>query len=1092
MPKDNVITEQIGLIDLNMDWDSVFAQDVDEGKENSIPDALIKCLNARGKVDIEYIEEITGCAKKDIISALRGSIFQNPDKWGECYYKGWETADEYLSGNLIRKWEAAQEANNKYNNIFKANTDAIIKVMPPSVTYEDIYVTLGSPWVPTDIIDDFIKFMFPIRNSVINAVYKHRRDRAEQMFADMMGVRHNKLTSSWEIPHKSYYLQNYANRHRFGTSKINGINILEKSLNMKEAIIYKEVDADTKSGKKNVVDETETLIALEKQKALIREFREWVWKDSVRRARLEEIYESRFSCIKRRVFNGAFLELPDLSDKIGLYPYQKNAVARIIFTPNTLLAHDVGSGKTLVMIVAGHELKRIGLSKKNLFVVPNNIVSQWQTMYADMYPGARVLVVEPGNFSAGKRQIMLERIRDEEYDGIIMAASCFDLIKVSKAMQISFLEKRKKELTDSQPRGNRQIGAVNRQVAAITKKIENLKEKPDEDGIFFEDLGVTRLFVDEAHYYKNVPISTKLECVPGININGSEKCASMLAKTRVVHAQNDGAGIIMATGTPIANSITDVFTFQQYLQYGELSLLGLQTFDSWLGMFAEQKTEFEIDVDTTQYRMATRFSKFHNLPELTSLFGEIADFHNIDKTVGIPDCDGYEDIVIARSTEFDNFLGTISVRAEEVRKGVVPRTQDNMLKITVDGRRGALDLRLVSDVTEPYNKSEACAVRVADIYHSTRGKRLTQLIFCDQSVSQSKFNVYDDLRARLIGRGVDPDEIAYIHSARTDKEREKLFEKVRKGVIRILIGSTFKLGLGVNIQDRLFALHHLDVPWRPADMVQREGRMLRQGNMNDTVHIFRYVKEGSFDAYSWQLLETKQRFICELLSGLLTARSGSDIEDTVLDYAEVKAIAVGNQDIKERVEMSNELSRLVTLRRKFTENRLLIEADQVKIPININKLKAILDDVSADREFVAKSERNINPELRKAIREKIDAAVAVSFMRSQPRDIMTYRGFRLVIPAYMEYDKPCLMIIRKGTYRIELNDGNNVGNLIRIDNAIDGLDKRIAEVQSEIKDLERKYSDNIIALQKKDEYSDEIAELEKRLKAMDKSLGVKK
>lgn len=833
--------KEVTRMDLPLDWENAFTGDsrTQGVHTENIPDALIMSLSNLGRVDIEYISSVTGEDCKTIICALKGSIYQNPDTWGECFYKGWETADEYLSGNLMRKWHTAQKANAEYKGYFKDNIRALKKILPDTVAAKDIYITLGSPWVPIDIIDDFITHILNLKNNGYS------------------GTKHDELTGTWEIPQKSDYRYrcSVAATHTYGTSRMPALYILERTLNMKTVAVTDEVICHTNtSGVKRVINKSETVLALEKQQKMIKAFQRWVWNDDKRKERLEIIFENNFSCVRRRIFDGSFLDFPKMSPSVNLYPHQKNAVARILFSPNTLLTHDVGSGKTYIMIAAGMELKRMGLSRKNLYVVPNNIVGQWEKLFSVMYPDCKLLCVEPKNFTPTKREAVLEQIRDKDFDGIIMAYSCFEQIPLSKDFYTEQLQETLDKISELASNTNKATSKLERKKEAVRKALSTLELAMDNmyDTVYFDELGITRLFVDEAHNYKNVPIETKVDKVLGISSKGSKKCRDMMDKVRLVQKQNNGGGVVMATGTPITNSITDAFVMQKYLQSGELGMLDLQSFDSWIGMFAERVTEFEIDVDTSSYRLATRFAKFHNLPELTALLSSIADFHQVDSSVGIPDFDGYKDALISKTSEFTAYLDDISARAELVRKGIVSRSDDNMLKITTDGRKAALDIRLVEPNTSFTYQSKVarCAENVFDIYCETQSDKSTQLIFCDSSTPKSGFNVYDEVKRLLIGMGVTSEEIAFIHDAGTESKREKLFSKLRSGNVRILIGSTFKLGLGVNIQNKLIALHHLDVPWRPADMTQREGRILRQGNENKKVYIYRYITEGSFDAYS--------------------------------------------------------------------------------------------------------------------------------------------------------------------------------------------------------------------------------------------------
>ena len=895
---------------------------------------------------------------------------------------------------------------------------------------------------------------------------------------------------------KDEYRCSVAATHTYGTSRMPALYILERTLNMKTVAVTDEVICHTNaSGVKRVINKSETLLALEKQQKMIKAFQRWVWKDDKRKKRLEIIFENNFSCVRRRIFDGSFLDFPTMSPSVNLYPHQKNAVARILFSPNTLLAHDVGSGKTYIMIAAGMELKRMGLSRKNLYVVPNNIVGQWEKLFSVMYPDSKLLCVEPKNFTPTKRESVLEQIRDEDFDGIIMAYSCFEQIPLSKDFYTEQLQETLDKISELASNTNKATSKLERKKEAVRKALSSLELAMDNmyDIVYFDELGITRLFVDEAHNYKNVPIETKVDKVLGISSKSSKKCRDMMDKVRLVQKQNNGGGVVMATGTPITNSITDAFVMQKYLQSGELGMLDLQSFDSWIGMFAERVTEFEIDVDTSSYRLATRFAKFHNLPELTALLSSIADFHQVDSSVGIPDFDGYKDALISKTSEFATYLNDISARAELVRKGIVSRNDDNMLKITTDGRKAALDMRLVEPNTSFTYQSKVarCAENVFDIYCETQSDKSTQLIFCDSSTPKSGFNVYDEVKRLLIGMGVPSEEIAFIHDAGTESKREKLFSRLRSGDVRILIGSTFKLGLGVNIQNKLIALHHLDVPWRPADMTQREGRILRQGNENKKVYIYRYITEGSFDAYSWQLLETKQRFISGLLSGSLTERSGSDIESTVLDYAQVKALAVGNPLIKERVETSNELTRYLALQRKAIDNHIRMEKELMELPARIKHQKDLIEKCECDIEFYRSNRKEYSKEERKDIRQKLFSAVKGNVLMRSETPSITYQGFQIVLPANMTAEKPYIWLQKNGRYYVELGD-TEIGGLIRIDNYLDSLDKQLEKLNEGLTDLCGRQDALKAEITKKEDYTDRIEKIKQRLEKLDRKLGVDK
>lgn len=1074
--------QEVTAMDLPLDWENAFSGDIrTQGVyTESVSDALIMSLSNLARVDIEYISSITGKDYKTVISALKGSIFQNPETWEECFYKGWETAEEYLSGNLMRKWNAAQKANVEYNGYFDDNIKALSKILPTTVATKDIYITLGSPWVPVDIIDDFITHILNLKK------YPYS------------GTKHDELTGSWEIPNKGeyWYRHSVAATHTYGTSRIEALYILERTLNMKTVAVTDEVVCLTnKSGKKRVINKSETVLALEKQQKMIEEFQKWVWKDEKRKERLEIIFENNFSCVRKRIFDGSFLNFPTMSKDIELYPYQKNAVARILFTPNTLLAHDVGSGKTYIMIAAGMELKRMGLSSKNLYVVPNNIVGQWKNIFTSMYPNAKLLCVEPKDFTKQKREDVLEKIKNEDFDGIIMAYSCFERIPLSRGFYIEKLQEAKDKIKELISNSQKATSKLNKKQEAISKELSELTVTMD--GMYnatcFDELGITRLFVDEAHNYKNVPIETKVDKVLGISSTGSKKCQDMMDKVQLIQKQNNGGGVVMATGTPITNSITDAFIMQKYLQSGELAMLDLQSFDSWIGMFAEKVTEFEIDVDTSSYRLATRFAKFHNLPELTSLLSSIADFHQADYSNGVPDFDGYSDALVAKTSGFADYLEEISNRAERVRKGIVNRTDDNMLKITTDGRKAALDLRLVEpSATFTYQSKVArCAENVFDIYIKTYDSKSTQLIFCDTSTPKNSFNVYTEIKGLLVEMGMPEEKIAFIHDAETETRRTKLFAKVRTGEVRVLIGSTFKLGLGVNVQNKLIAVHHLDVPWRPSDMTQREGRILRQGNENKKIEIYRYITEGSFDAYSWQLLETKQRFISGLLSGSLTERSGSDVENTVLDYAEVKALAVGNPLVKERVETANELNRYLALERKAIETHIRLEKELLEMPAKITHQFELIEKCKLDLDLYADNYREYDKEERKEFRIKLYEAVKKNILMQNETIFGNYQGFDIVLPSNMTAEKPFVWLQKNGRYYVELGD-TEIGGLIRIDNYLENLSEHLSKLEKGYNNLCDRQEAVKVELIKKEDYTKKIEEVKRKLEKIDKKLGVDK
>lgn len=677
---------------------------------------------------------------------------------------------------------------------------------------------------------------------------------------------------------------------------------------------------------------------------------------------------------------------------------------------------------------------------------------------------------------------------------------------MSKEYYIEKLKKEKENIEEIVAQKMKATMKVKNKQKSINKALSELMDVFDEevDRIYFDDLGITRIFVDEAHNFKNVPIETQANNVLGISGKGSKRCQDMMEKIHMVQKKNDGIGAVFATGTPIINSITDAYVMQLYLQSGELAMLDLQSFDGWIGMFAEHLTQFEIDVDTSSYRLATRFAKFHNLTELATLLASVADFHQLDESIGLPKLDGYTDVLIAKTLKFEEYLKSISKRAELVRHRLVNRREDNMLKITTDGRKAALDMRLV-DSSAPktmQSKVTRCAENIADIYMKTSNEKGTQLVFCDISTPKAGFNIYDELKDELITLGIPKKQIAFAHDADTEKKRGALFMQIRNGEIRILLGSTFKLGVGVNIQDRLVALHHLDVPWRPADMTQREGRILRQGNMNSEIKIFRYITEGSFDAYSWQLLETKQRFISDLLSGSLADRAGTDIEGTVLDYAEVKALAVGNPLVKERVEAANKLAKYQALQRKLVETRMHMEAELMELPGKIAHQKDLIEKCCMDRLYYEKyigdyrepisiKEKQELANKRKELRKSIYKAVRGNILETHERLLMNYRGFNVVLPANMKLEKLYVWLVREGKYYVELGD-TELGVLTRIENFLERLDKHLDELEEGLHKLEIKEVDIKNEIAKNEDFVDEIRDYKKKIEEIDKQLGVDK
>ena len=1057
-----------GIIDLPMDWDLLDAPGGMRAPDTGdLVDWLYYSLTMYGRVDIIFIANELHMEYVDVIVGLQGKIYQNPETWEQNLYKGWEPADLYLSGNLRHKLAAAKAAAREYPGQFDANVRAIEAAMPEMVRRADIFVTLGSPWVPTDVIDAF----------VFDTIGTPPRRKNEE--TDVFVTVHDTITGTWEIPYKARYNRpeyKVQMTNTYGTTRMDALHILECTLNMQAPTIKDDKQDPARPGKfVRVVNREETLLATEKQAELIRAFADWVWQDADRRARLSDIFDRQYGCVVPRRFDGSFLRFPGMSPHISLFPHQKDAVARILLSANTLLAHDVGTGKTYVMIAAGMELRRMGISTKNMYVLPPTLLGQWESDFLRLYPSARLLVLDTKNFSDKHREATMEQIRDGDFDGILISYRAFEKIPLSRTYYERSIEI-EQAAVDAALSAGADTKSLARRKKALANKLDALrnpeKEKarlgdgkdpmifPKGDGLLlpsdwgmlaksilesgavapvlsekgendegiassktetvytlcFDDLGITSLFVDEAHNFKNLPIETKIDSsIRGISSAGAAKCVDMRDKVYCVQRANGGRGVVMATGTPITNSITDVFALQTYLQSGDLALLDLQNFDSWVGMFAERAMEFEVDVDTNNFRIVSRFSKFHNLQVLATLLSYIADFHSPTdadrKADGLPQFDGYTDVTVPRTRAFSDFLSEISARAEAIRSGEVSTFEDNMLKITQDSRRAALDLRLLQE-HQPFtchSKVGRCAEAVYRIWFATAADHATQLVFCDTSIpKKGVFNIYEDMQKLLVAMGIPAEEIAFIHDATTPKKRDALFADVRAGVVRILLGSTAKLGTGVNVQDRLVAVHHLDVPWRPADMVQREGRILRRGNTSTRVDIFRYIAEGSFDAYSWQILETKQRFIANLLSNSLPENSAQDVAEAVLSYAEVKALAVGNPLLRRRIEVANELSKYRVLERKAQDARMYLEQELAELPATIAHRRQLIAFCEQDMAHLAGHAEKPQGQERAVLADKLAAAVERSLPIDPDRELFVYRGFQIVLPRGTDRDKPAV------------------------------------------------------------------------------------
>lgn len=899
-----------------------------------------------------------------------------------------------------------------------------------AIPYTDIEVSLGVPWISPLIINDFLYH-------ILNKSHLYWPEGNVINYVD-----YEEVTGCWHISQKRQLGENNTNAEvKYGLKRYNALFILEATLNLREIKLY-----DTG----NVYNEKDTMAAIEKQKLINEEFKNWMWQDEDRRWMVEDAYNKIFSKYEKTIYDGSSLKFPDMSSKYELFSYQKDAVQKILNSKNTLLAFDVGAGKTYIMIAAAMKMRSEGISRKNLFVVPNHIVGQWEKIFTELYPKAKVLAVEPKTFKPDMRYKVLKQMRDGDYDGIIMAYSCFEMIPLSADIVLSNMDAQLKRLEDAL-RSMQYSSSYSRSfttplsnekkyIIKLTNEFLDSMNPSNSSDITFDQLEINTLFVDEAHNYKNIPIRTNLKNLNGINTKGSIKCQDLLHKVRHIQQNNGGRGVVFATGTPLCNSISDAYAIQMYLQYDELQKSHLDVFDNWVKTFAKPEQICEIDVDASKFRFVRKFSKFFNLPELSNMFSQIAIFYATNNAEFLPDFKGYTDVVIEKFAELTDYMQNLCKRTEKIRNKEVDRKYDNMLKVSTDGRKAALDLKLVGQ-TQPYNefsKVYRCVKNVYDIY--CKHPETTQLIFCDYSTPKGDdFSVYAELKARLEESGIPKKEIAFIHSYKTESRKLELFRKFNSGEIRILIGSTFKLGIGANVQVKLKAIHHLDVPWRPADMIQREGRIVRRGNENKDVMIFRYITRGSFDSYSWQILETKQRFISQFLSGSSYQRTASDLENNVLTYAEVKALALSEPLMKQLAEKENEIQNLKIIISKECEAKKRMEEELNDIN---SKMDILYTRYITTRRILLYIEDKTNDDFLKAynsIKELLTEDVL--YKKVDIPQLPSVIGFEIQLPKVQDTKKPYIYLCcQNESFIVEMGTSAN-GNAKRIINTLKRFNK---------------------------------------------------
>ncbi|MCD8129681.1 MAG: SNF2-related protein [Lachnospiraceae bacterium] len=1016
-------------------------------------EALAVSIGEKAKVDVPFMAQLSGKTEEEVTEELAGVIFKNP------LTEQWETSDEYLSGNVREKLAVAREFAANHPE-YVINADYLDRVQPKDLEASEIEVRLGATWIKPEYIQQFMEETF------------HTPWR---LAGDVIAVHYAAVSGAWEITGKTRDYGNPLVTATYGTTRANAYRLLEDALNLRDTKIYDTV-RDEEGREHRIINKNETMLAQQKQELIKAEFKEWIFRDIDRREDLCQTYNTLFNSIRPREYDGFHIQFVGMTPEITLMQHQKNAVAHILYGRNTLLAHCVGAGKTFQMIAAGMESKRLGLSQKSLYVVPNHLTEQWGSDFLRLYPGANVLVATKKDFEPANRKKFCSRIATGNYDAIIIGHSQFERIPLSRERQIAAIEKQIDDITDAieDAKGEEGSRLTVKQMEKTRKTLETRLERLNnqsrkDDVVTFEQLGVDRLFVDESHNYKNLFLYTKMRNVAGISQTDAQKSSDMFMKCQYLDEITGGRGVTFATGTPVSNSMVELYTIMRYLQYDTLQKMGLGHFDSWAASFGETVTAIELAPEGTGYRAKTRFARFYNLPELISLFKESADVQTADMlNLPVPEAE-YVNVALKPSEIQKEMVSSFADRAEKVRGGSVDSRVDNMLKITNDGRKCALDQRLINDMLpdDPNSKVNCCVENAFTIWKDTAADRSTQLIFCDLSTPKAdgSFNVYDDVREKLVERGIPKEEIAFIHEAATETKKAELFAKVRSGQVRILLGSTAKLGAGTNIQDRLIALHHLDCPWKPSDLEQQEGRILRQGNQNNKVKIFRYVTEGTFDAYMWQLLENKQKFISQIMTSKSPVRSAEDVDDTALSYAEIKALATGNPYIKQKMDLDIQVSKLKLLKASHTSQIYRLESDIAKrYPMEIaatkERIAGLKSDLAAAKPILEQDKDHFqmvvggkNYTDRKEAGLAIIAACAGLKAVNTSGQIGEYQGFAMTASFDSFNQKYMLTIKRQCSYTIEVGK-DALGNIQRINNALAGIEKKLPEAETKLETLQ--------------------------------------
>ena len=1087
-------------------------------------EALAVSIAEKACVDMEYMSQLTGKTTDEIATELTGVIFKDP-AFGDDPLSGWQTSDEYLSGNVRKKLRQA-EAAAVDDPAFRVNVEALRAAQPKDLDASEIEVRLGATWIDPAYVRQFMYETFD----------------TPRYLRGTIDVNYSSFTAEWQITGKTKIAyNNVAAYNTYGTDRANAYRILEDSLNLRDVRIYDTIeDADGKE--RRVLNAKETTLAAQKQQAIRDAFKDWIWRDPARRQALVKQYNEEMNSTRPREYDGSHIVFSGMNPEITLRDHQKNAIAHVLYGGNTLLAHEVGAGKTFEMVAAAMESKRLGLCSKSIFVVPNHLTEQWASEFLRLYPSANILVTTKKDFETRNRKKFCARIATGDYDAVIIGHSQFERIPISKERQERLLQEQIWEITEGisevEASGGERftVKQLERTKRSLEARLEKLRaDHRKDDVVTFEQLGVDRMFVDEAHNYKNMFLYTKMRNVAGLSTTDAQKSSDMFSKCRYLDEVTGNRGVIFATGTPVSNSMTELYTMQRYLQYDRLQEMGMSHFDCWASRFGETVTALELAPEGTGYRARTRFSKFFNLPELMTLFKEVADIKTSDQ-LNLPTPEVEYHTVVAKPTEHQqDMVAALSERAAEVHAGNVDPSVDNMLKITSDGRKLGLDQRIINPLLpdQEGTKVNQCVSNIMKVWRDGETDKLTQLVFCDISTpkpapsrkvakgvtgnldnpelhaletsiplpeEQPGFTVYDDIRSKLIAQGVPPEQIAFIHEANTEVRKKELFAKVRTGQVRVLLGSTSKMGAGTNVQDRLVAIHDLDCPWRPGDLAQRKGRIERQGNQNPLVHVFRYVTEGTFDAYLWQTVENKQKFISQIMSSKSPVRSCDDVDETALSFAEIKALCAGDPRIKERMDLDVEVSRLKLMKADHQSKQFRMEDNLLKyFPEQIELNKGFIRGLETDMQTLAAhphpEDGFAGMEIRGDVltdKENAGAALldAVTEVKgTEPVQIGSYRGFAMTV-IFDAFRKEYELSLRGEMTHKAILGADPRGNLVRIDNALGQMQARLDAAHAQLDNLHQQQAAAQAEVGKPFPFEEELRVKTARLVLLDTELNM--